>query len=457
MSETANDNHGIGSAQSHPPLPNLSSNAPGSENTMKSTDTVLSDELPTSQLVPRVSNSEEKHSKLPKSQAVFPAMPPLGTNLNDVSVKNERANDHTKKGNDTDRSESVATHHHHHHHHHYHHTHHRPNHSQHSVATAPEQNLGNTVSSLATAERKDEAPSPSKREEVHASETSVNKKKSLYSPFKAHKPTLDKSSIVKLVEELFPQRKVLGKIVYNPTTTWETLQIAQLTGLRPEHYEEFEIIRSRFITQQQEQSYFTDRVRYIPMIPQLPQEYINSLLEIKIPYTHVIAFLQNLDEGNVAEDRLLWGGVGGIYTDDSDILHVLAHQGFFDNTIDLSEWNDSWTMQQPVPEDFKGDISVTVLLLPPLPAYHGFYANDINSRTWSGPNIHNGLSIALFNVEWGAPGTCYMDQNIVKRLRNEMSYDREQKRELKKREWSFDHDYYNKVKRKTAETEVTEP
>lgn len=279
----------------------------------------------------------------------------------------------------------------HHHHHHHHHYHHRLDNSSESTP------LANTTNG------------------------STKRKNDETEPLKPHRqlfkrrptPKLNLEPINQIIKELFPQRHFLGTLIYNPTTTWETLQTAELYGLKPELQNRFNEIKQEFIVRKKYQPF--GGIRYIPTLPPLPSEYINTIIEVKIPFRHIILFKQDI--ANELITRELWGGASGIYTDDSDILQVLMHLGLFNNTIDLSIWNKKWTTKDlikplqsqldnnddgtnfGIDKDVYGDLSVEILLLPNLPKYYGFYQNGINSRSWL-ISYHSGLSFAVYNVKW---------------------------------------------------------
>lgn len=274
---------------------------------------------------------------------------------------------------------------------------------------------------------------------------------------KSQRVSIDKSQLLEILKELFPHRHNLGTLVYNPTTTWSTLQTAQLTGLKPEHHERFQQLKEDYEDKLKEE-YFRNNFKYIPMIPPLSNDYINYLLEIKIPYKFIKLFKEDLDDGNIPLKRQIWGGASGIYTDDSDILLVLTHLGLFSGNVDLTEWNEKWTSDDIItPLDAKndaseihGDLSVTILLLPPLPEYHGYYANGINSKPWIRYNKHNGLSYAVYDVKWEGYGSYLRDKTLFKRYQTELYEDIETtKEELStKKGWSFNFAYYKQLKHK---------
>mmetsp|Transcript_1867 Transcript_1867/g.2025 ORF Transcript_1867/g.2025 Transcript_1867/m.2025 type:complete len:589 (-) Transcript_1867:4-1770(-) len=274
---------------------------------------------------------------------------------------------------------------------------------------------------------------------------------------KSQRVRIDKSQLLEILKELFPHRHNLGTLVYNPTTTWSTLQTAQLTGLKPEHHERFQQLKENYEDKLKEE-YFRNNYKYIPMIPPLSNDYINYLLEIKIPYKFIKLFKEDLDEGNIPIKRQIWGGASGIYTDDSDILLVLTHLGLFNGNMDLTEWNEKWTSDDIItpldtrkdPNEIHGDLSVTILLLPSLPDYHGYYANGINSKPWIRYNKHNGLSYAVYDVKWESYGSYLRDKTLFKRYQTELYDDMETtKEELSaKKGWSFNFAYYKQLKHK---------
>ncbi|CAN3475919.1 hypothetical protein DICA1_F05094 [Diutina catenulata] len=278
--------------------------------------------------------------------------------------------------------------------------------------------------------------------------------------------TINTGEIKALVNELNPVRSVLGTIVYNPTTTWGTLQISQLPGLREEDFERLLEAKHNYVEKVHSNYGLT---QYIPMIPPLSSAYVNFTLEIKIPRRFLERFQLELRQNKTNRD--VWGGAGGVYTDDSNVLGVLAHLGLFDGELDLSEWNSRWkglmlpndpsttvapdsegaddTFDDPMDEtgaNIPGDLSVELLLLPPLPAYHGYYAHGINTRTWT-ESTHNGLSYAVRNAKWESATTYLRDKTTFKRYQAEMAQD---KRELADAAggWVFRKKHYTAIKRK---------
>ncbi|EGV66596.1 hypothetical protein PSN45_002789 [Yamadazyma tenuis] len=288
------------------------------------------------------------------------------------------------------------------------------------------------------------------------------------------KPLKTKDQIIELIKCFFPNRRHLGSLVYNPTTTWLTLQTSQLTGLKDEHFEKFEDLRESYREKLKDEHY-ANSIKYIPMIPPLPMDYINYLLEVKIPSRFVKSFVQGLETGDVANKREIWGGKHGIYTDDSNILTMLAHLGFFEENgkLDLTGWNPKWSPSDVIfprinqENHIKGDLSVTLMLLPTLSEYKSVYAHGINTRTWNKLNKHSGLSMAVYNIKWEIDGSYLRDKSFFKRYQTEVAYDLKY---LKQSEeagdgWTFDVKYYHQLKEKyknmetekNTDTKVPEP
>lgn len=254
--------------------------------------------------------------------------------------------------------------------------------------------------------------------------------------------TLDKTPIVEILNEYFPRRRVLGTIIYNPTLTWDSVQLDLLVGLKQEHLARFSEIRQAYLARLQEPE---AQEKYLPVVPPFSNDYINYLLEVKIPYRYVKLFHEN-----PYVQHKVWGGAGGIYTDDSDVLAVLAHLGLFENKIDLLEWNNHWKGPVVQPPDLKtdldnnllADISVTLLLLPSLPEYHGFYSHGVNSYHW---NKHSGLSYAVYNVKYEAMGTYTKDSAFLKRATEETTSDAAYL-DSSHHSWKFKYSLYKQIR-----------
>lgn len=273
-----------------------------------------------------------------------------------------------------------------------------------------------------------------------------------------HESKMDRTGLNKIIGELFPRRRHLGTIVYNPTTTWSTLQISQLHGLDQADKDRLLEIQGEY-NHRLSQNYTEEEKTYIPVIPPLPEAYVNSYIDVKIPYKFVKEHLSLFISGKVQRRRELWGGFGDIYTDDSDVLSVLTHLGLFNNALDLSGTNPSWTAKDVarplnVYHDEDGfellDLSVTLLLLPPLLQYHGFYRNGINSRSWLGDSPHDGLSYGVFSIKWETYLASIGERNLYKWALKEDAVNREYEKALLNSGfgWKFDINHYRQLKQK---------
>lgn len=343
-------------------------------------------------------------------------------------------------------------------HHHHHHHHHHPNEKATQdipspVASLPHRHSGNHIHLV---QQEDQSKGTTA---LQATSTNSNHKK-----VQKIRPKLNTEAIHEILKEYFPKRKFLGTIIYNPTTTWETLQTEQLSGLKDEDHERFEEVKRAYIARIQDPHELSQR-HYIPSIPLLRNDYINNILEVKIPIRHLKQFEACIHDGIVINNRELWGGVSGVYTDDSDILCVLAHLGLFSGNLDLKDWNASWNSKsQHISSkttnennesnnsgNIHGDLSVELLLLPRLPQYHGFFANGINSRSWiKTTGKHSGLSIAVYSVKWESPCTYLGEKSVYKNFQRELEQDAKEVNLLSKGQsgWSFNYNYYKKLKEK---------
>lgn len=270
-------------------------------------------------------------------------------------------------------------------------------------------------------------------------------------------PVLDKGPLHELLNDMYPHRHHLGTILYNPTTTWATLQILQLHGLRKHDKQRLLDIQAGY-EERLKEKYSAEQHAYIPVLPPLTDAYINSFVDVKIPYKHIKQFLEQREEGQIEKRRELWGGAGGVYTDDSNILSVLCHVGLFNDALNLTDCNSAWTstdLVKPlkVHTDIDGvellDLSVTLLLLPTLKEYHGFWRNGINSRSWTGDSLHDGLSFGIYSVKWETYVAGLDERNLSKLAQKEFVEDREAELQLNDhRGWKFDYNYYKKLQKK---------
>lgn len=366
----------------------------------------------------------------------------------------------TESQNSPSRPHFVHHHHHHHRghahshahshaHHHHHHHHHRHISEGNGVDHSGEHTDGQAAPTENKARPEDFA-GQSEPEESEPKELTVVESKPL---------ALDITPVVKILEELFPQRHYLGTIIYNPTNTWSTIQPEFLIGLKPEHISRFEEIKQNYELALSDSKELV--TKYIPIIPPLPNDYINYLVDIKIPYRFIRLHFEDVESGLVKQKRELWGGAGGIYTDDSDILAVLTHQGLFNDSVDLKTWNPSWKKLDIIkPSTVKyddnnvllADISITVLLLPGLPSYQSIFSNGINSRSWSRSIAHTGLSYAVYNIKYESMGSYLMEKTIFKKYENELQQDKGcLMDEHKKTGWSFNYKLFKEISAKHKE------
>lgn len=272
------------------------------------------------------------------------------------------------------------------------------------------------------------------------------------------KPQMDKSGLETLCSEVFPQRHHLGTIIYNPTTTWESLQVEQLHGLQEHDKQRLLQIKADYADRAAER-FSDEREAYIPVIPPLTTAYINSFLEVKIPYKFIKKFINGMSA--FQNRRELWGGVGGLYSDDSDLLSVLSHLGLFEDKLDLTDFNPDWKpsdvvrpLKAQVDEDgvVLLDLSVTLLMMPTLEKYHGFYRNGINSRSWLSDSIHDGLSYGVYAVKWETYLNSMSERSLSKLAQREFVLDKDAEEQLLKEKngWLFDYKYYKQLKDKIA-------
>lgn len=188
----------------------------------------------------------------------------------------------------------------------------------------------------------------------------------------------------------FPRRH-LGSLVYTPFPTLSSYrQLSLFSGLDVKHDTK------------------------VPLLPEL-REHINSIVTVRIPAWYV----DDLRNNPHYLRRELWGS--DVYTDDSDVLLMLKHNGFLPALDEQIEGNDA-PMDKQTPGNTSnahnvqqtthnyahfmnilgGDIHVDLLVLPPLRAYQGCFRNGINSRAW---RAHDGMSVAVFGVRYGEKGS----------------------------------------------------
>lgn len=334
------------------------------------------------------------------------------------------------------------------HHHHHHHHHHR---RQHSNQSQPQEEQP-VAEKEAAAEAEAEAQNGAIEEKANGKPETEVVKNEKTAPY-----VLNKGPLNELLREVYPKRKHIGSIVYNPTTTWESLQIDTLR-IDEHHRKQLHEIQQKYVERCGESYHSADK-EYIPCLPPLTEAYVNCFVEVKIPYKYIKEFLEKCNNEQVQRKRELWGGAGGIYTDDSDILAVLKHLGIFDNNADLTDIKENWKKEEIVKplvvhKDADGvdllDLSVTLLILPTLKQYYGFYKNGLNSRSWLGEEPHSGLSLGVWGVKWETYNSYAGDKAIRKRAQREFEDDREVQRSIIEngRGWRFDSKCYRKLKNK---------
>ncbi|CAK9435630.1 uncharacterized protein LODBEIA_P03570 [Lodderomyces beijingensis] len=394
--------------------------------------------------------------------------------------------------------------HHHHHHHHHHHSQPRVSPNTHPHHHHPAQLPLDQAQDGGTLPEPQASDTPRSDDKAGLKTMRTRKRKRTRNT-RPHTPKLNTEPIKQLMAEMFPHRKFLGSIIYNPTTRWSTLQTETLYGLKPDLQRRFAELKTRYIERSKNMPVVELELetRYIPYLPPLSSEYVNSVVEIIIPFRHIVTFKQDLRNEIPQYRREVWGGASGVYTDDSDILYALMHLGFFDEEeeeaaegeegnggkFDLSVWNPSWDptvdLIKPIrsfqrasscssddeeeeeqnngaggaDEGVYGDLSVEILLLPPLPQYHGFCQHGINSRSWNvapekTTNQHSGLSFAVYNVKWTTRGS-YLQNPLFHSLAAteaaEENHERDEPMVKTTRGWKFDLDTYKRIKKSSVD------
>lgn len=109
-------------------------------------------------------------------------------------------------------------------------------------------------------------------------------------------------------------------------------------------------------------------------------DYWNSIVQVRLARRFVS---KNHD---LVRRRAVWGT--SIYTDDSDLVAALYHEGYFEPDSKL---------------DVASDLLVSVRVLPPLRKYIGSTRHGLNSRTWLSP--HDGTSYIITTVQEIAQGS----------------------------------------------------
>ncbi|KAF9999812.1 hypothetical protein BGZ65_004880, partial [Modicella reniformis] len=151
----------------------------------------------------------------------------------------------------------------------------------------------------------------------------------------------------------------------------------------------------------------------------------NSSLEVRVasPY---------LTYDNIkVKKRELWGT--DIYTDDSDVVAMLIHAGYFIPPINI-RGNDQDSIQpdgqqhnfaaEPIKHICPSyDLAVTLRVLPTLIKYQGSIRNRIKSRTWN--SKHDGQSLRIESVRKLCPGEALnRGRSQIKRRMKEYNQER---------------------------------
>lgn len=196
----------------------------------------------------------------------------------------------------------------------------------------------------------------------------------------------------------FP-RKHLGSLLYTPYATRAT-------------YRQLSMFQDLVIA--------AGDSRLVPLLPEL-RENINSIITVRIPSW----FISDLQNNVHYQERAIWGT--DVYTDDSDVLLMLKHNGFLP-LVDAEVEGEEDKMEKQTPgnrenvanigqtvTNFRqfvniigGDIHVDLVVLPPLVSYTGVYRNGVNSRSWKG---HDGMSVAIHAVRYGETGSAVDSAN----------------------------------------------
>ncbi|KAF8946824.1 hypothetical protein BGZ47_011215 [Haplosporangium gracile] len=151
----------------------------------------------------------------------------------------------------------------------------------------------------------------------------------------------------------------------------------------------------------------------------------NSLLEVRVASTYL-----TYDNAKVKK-RELWGT--DIYTDDSDVVAILIHAGYFippTNSQCTDEDSFHPTSQHhnfvsnPIKHICPGfDLAVTLRVMPKLIKYQGSIRHRIKSRTWS--TGHDGVSFKIESIrKLGAGEALNKGRSQSKRRMKEYSQER---------------------------------
>ncbi|KAK9473570.1 histone deacetylation protein Rxt3-domain-containing protein, partial [Dipodascopsis tothii] len=128
------------------------------------------------------------------------------------------------------------------------------------------------------------------------------------------------------------------------------------------------------------------------LIPRgLVEAQINAVLQIRIPYRFL-----NREKNPHVLHRELWGT--DIYTDDSDVVAALYHQGYLPHRPAADESRPTAVPDTRVFYLKEADCVATIRILPRLERYVGSYKHELNSRSWL--KGHDGMSFQIENVRF---------------------------------------------------------
>ncbi|KAF9897267.1 hypothetical protein BX616_005897 [Lobosporangium transversale] len=130
----------------------------------------------------------------------------------------------------------------------------------------------------------------------------------------------------------------------------------------------------------------------------------NSMLEVRVASSYL-----TYNNAKIKK-REVWGT--DVYTDDSDVVAMLIHSGFYIPPLNANSTEQDLlhpTSQQHnfVPEPIKHicpgfDLAVTLRVLPKLVKYQGSIRHRIKSRTWN--TGHDGVSFKIESIRKLCPG-----------------------------------------------------
>ncbi|SCW01834.1 LAFE_0E08284g1_1 [Lachancea fermentati] len=195
------------------------------------------------------------------------------------------------------------------------------------------------------------------------------------------KVLVSSENVLKYVEDNYSSnRRNLGALRYN---RWKT---GSFDGLE---------------TTAQDNVYPYDYTRYElppPFLPLFGSDNINCIVTVQIEFEEIQCLLAS-ERNSRVENQEIWGT--DIYTDDSDILLVLKHCGVILGENTTAQTPANYSNPNNVkglvpPESIEFDVSVEILLLPPLQKYSASKRHGVKSREWT--SWHDGLSYGIYGV-----------------------------------------------------------